>query len=687
MILYQSINLAAKAYDIIKFMKQAKTITNTTSHKTDSSEFSWIKLSPRLYMKRAQVALEEKRIAMEAVKGIPTFNRNFYNTAVVLEFADQQLAKTWGWLEFLMNVKPDSKSRELAKEAIDYLQNEYIELDYDEEIYKLLAFVESSRPKLFGAERKLFSDMMRSYRRMGFGLTPAKRNAVKKYTQQLAKLNSDFRKNINDYKDFILVAQEELDGLSDNYISGLQKVGDNYRISLEYPEYVPFMENATNEAKREELGHKQLRKGGSKNIVVLKKMVALRNKIAQLLGYNNHAEYVLEVKMAKNPRSVEKFLHSLTKPLKDKVVKDIQKLHSVKRELSQDENAKLMYYDIAYAINQDKKQSFQVDEDTIREYFPLGIVTSGMFKVYEKLLSVEFKQIDGIPVWHKDVQTFAVTEKKTGELLAYFFLDLFPREGKYGHAAVFPIVPGLELPGGDYQKPIVGMVCNFNKPSKKNPSLLSHDEVATYFHEFGHVVHGVLTKAKYGSQSGTSVQRDFVEAPSQMLENWVWDEKILTLLSGHYKNHKQKLPKKLLRNMIRAKYHMVAYASMRQLIFSLFDITLHTSRSISDSAALYAQLVKEYTGLDLPKDQIFPAGFGHLEGYDAGYYGYMWSKVFASDMFTRFAKEGLLNPITGTNYRDYILAPGSSEEASELIQRFLGRKPNNQAFLKEIGVK
>ncbi|MDQ3018424.1 MAG: Zn-dependent oligopeptidase [bacterium] len=652
----------------------------------NTTQFDWITWAPSQYMKEAQSALAEKKTGVEAVKKIPASERTYENTLLAFERSGERLVEVWSCIEFLMNVKPDKQSREAAKAAVDFLQSKAIDLDYDEGMYRAIKELEARKPKLQGADKKLFKDTLLAYKRLGFELPKAKRDLVQKNSQALAKVSSDFRKNINDYEDHLLVTKEDLAGLPESYIEGLSKEKGKYKITLQYPDYIPFMENAVSEDRRAELSRKYLQKGGKKNMVVLQRMVQLRGTIAKLLGYPTHADYALDTKMAKNPKIVLAFLNGLIKPLRPKVKQEMNHLAVFKKELSGNAKAIVHPHDIAYLINQDKKRAFDLDDQLIREFFPLEIVTQGMFKIYETLFSVKFKPAS-IPVWHPDVKAFSVHEKTGNKLVAYFYLDMHPREGKYGHAAMFPLVPPYGRADGTYNVPVVGMVCNFTKPTKAAPSLLSHDEVETYFHEFGHVVHGMLTKARHISQSGTSVQRDFVEAPSQMLENWVWDEETLQLMSGHYQNTKKKLGGELLKNMLKAKMHMIAYTSMRQLTMGMFDMLLHTSYKGKDPAKLYAQLVKDYTMLALPKDQIFPAGFGHLEGYDAGYYGYMWSKVFAADMFTRFEKEGLLNPKTGDDYRRYILEPGSSKEEIELVKDFLERKPNNKAFLKEIGVK
>ena len=364
----------------------------------------------------------------------------------------------------------------------------------------------------------------------------------------------------------------------------------------------------------------------------------------------------------------------------------------LKREITKNPKATLDYYDVsniqAYNMSELKKRKFGIDNEKVREYFPLEVVKRGTLEIYSKLFSVKFVKLFGYPTWHKDVEVYAVREN--GKTVAYFMFDLYPREGKYGHAAVFDIIPGrvsVEKGKEKYNPPVACMVTNFKKPTKAMPSLLTHDEMETFFHEFGHVVHVVLTKARYASQSGANVAIDFVEAPSQMLEHWVWDKKMLNILSGHYKNPAKKLPKILLDNLLAAKNHMIAFWAVRQLVLASLDMEVHTSSAVKDANKVLNQVMWDYFGITMPRGSIYPAGFGHIGGgYDAGYYGYMWSDVYAADMFTRFEKEGLLNKKTGADYKKWILEKGSSMDEMELVKKFLGRKPNNKAFLKERGL-
>ena len=520
---------------------------------------------------------------------------------------------------------------------------------------------------------------------MGFELPPKKRKELKKNIKRLNKLSNDFSNNINEYKDSITVTKDELSGLPENYVKGLKKDRKGrYVVTLDYPDFFPFIKNAESAPRRKELMDKSLQKGGKKNMKLLSEILELRRQNAKLLGYDTHADFKTEVKTAKTAKKALIFVRELMKKVHKGTELDISQLTDLKKRFLGVSNTKLEYYDILYYINQLQKEKFNVDSEKVREYFPLETVKKGTFEIYSKLLSVRFQKLNGFHLWHKDVELYAVKDD-SGQIISYFMLDLYPRANKYGHACVSPLVYGKKRQFKDeYTAPLACMLANFPKPTKRHPSLLSHGEVETFFHEFGHVMHGVLTTAKYMSQSGYSVAWDFVEAPSQMLESWVWDKKMLNILSEHYKT-KKNLPKGVLDNMLKAKDHMVYYITMRQLVLAMFDLILHT-KNIKNSSKLYNDLVKEYVGVTFPKENIFPAGFGHLMGYDAGYYGYMWSKVFASDMFTKFQKNGLLDKKTGDRYKKWILEKGSSMDEMELLKKFLGRKPNNKAFLKEIGL-
>ncbi|PIX57365.1 MAG: hypothetical protein COZ48_01085, partial [Candidatus Yonathbacteria bacterium CG_4_10_14_3_um_filter_43_12] len=496
------------------------------------------------------------------------------------------------------------------------------------------------------------------------------------------------RQNINAYDDHILVTDDELTGLPERYKAGLKHTKDGrYKVTLAYPEHHPFMELAKNETKRKELAEKALQKGGNKNMKVLAEMLKIRIERAHLLGYKTHADYKTELRMAKSGARAIAFEQDLLKKVAKRGMEEINILRELKRKKTKNKKAMLHFYDIAFYSHELQKEKFNLDSEEVRSYFPLSRVLDGTFKIYSTLFGVKFEKLTDFSLWHPDASLYVVKTLK-GEVLSYFALDLYPRDGKYGHACVNDVVNGRKtsFSGNDYFTPFGTMITNFPKPTKKNTSLLSHGEVETFLHEFGHMIHHSLTTARYASQSGCHTAWDFVEAPSQMLEHWAWDKKSLALLSAHYKTGKP-LPREILKNLLSSKTHMLRYGILRQIIQGMLDLTLHTKNKPPEPAKLYRDLIKKYTGVVLPKDAIFPAGFGHLDGYDAGYYGYLWSNVYAADMFTRFEKEGIMSKKVGADYKKWILEKGGSMEEIDLVKGFLGRAPNNKAFLKEIGVK
>ncbi len=652
-------------------------------------DFAWTQWTAKDIKKLAPKILAHKKQHYAEIKKIPKEKRTFENTIYAIEASNYEINPLLYQIELLMNVSPDKTIREMAKNTLDVLRKKLIDIEYDETLYQAVKEYVKKKEKLIGEDKKLLKDMVLGYRRMGFELPLVKRKVFQKNIKKLTSLSRQFQKNINDYHDHIAISSKETKGLPESYLARLarDKQG-NYLVTLQYPDLGPFMENAENPEKRCELADKNSQKGGKKNLILARDILDLREKNAVLLGYKNHAEYKIEDKMARHPSRVYSFLHQLMPKLAPLVKEELMELVEFKREVTGKNNATLMYYDVAYYANQLKKKRFLIDDEELRKYFPFWKVKQGIFKIYQDLLGVTFEQIHGYPLWHKDTELYVVKTPK-GKVISYFLLDLYPREGKYTHACASEVVDGRLASfknTNEYIPPVACMIANFTKPVKDTPSLLSHGEVETFFHEFGHIMHFVLTQASYGSQSGFHAAWDFVEAPSQMLENWVWEDKALKIISAHYKT-KQPLPRLLLKNLIQTKKFLIAQDSMRQLVFALFDMDIHTKKDVASLTSKYRTLVNQWTRVSISPKSLFPASFGHFAGgYDAGYYGYMWSKVYAADMFTRFKKEGILNPRTGHDYRTWILEKGGSREEIDLVKGFLKRKPNNKAFLKEIGL-
>ncbi len=646
-----------------------------------SSDFEWVNWKPSDFKGFPSKAIQELKSDYFKIKKISSSKRTFENTVLALERSGREYGQKIQYVSFLAEVSPQKLVREAAHEVVEKYSRKVIDVVYDDGIYKALCEYASQNEKLHGEEKKLFEDMLRNYHRMGFGLPRRKQAVLRRNLKKLSRLSLLFKKNINDYKDFITLTEDDAIGLSDRYLSGLKKdENGRFLVTLEYPDIVPFLENSPNDKKRKEIIDKNARKGGEKNIALLKQIVALRQANAKMLGYATFAHYAIEDRMAKSPENVMRFLTGIVRRVERAAKKDKDELLAFKKKYTKNESATLQYYD-SYYVSQLQKHRYAVDNELVREYFPLKKVLQGVFETYEKVLGVTFVKEARRALWHHDAELYAV--KDAGKTIAYFALDLFPRDGKYGHAAAFDLING-RVEGGKYVAPFAALVCNFSKHTNKNPSLLTHDEVETFFHEFGHIMHDILTKARYESQSGFHVAWDFVEMPSQMLENWAWRKSILKNISCHYKTHKQ-LPDVLVKRVLRAEKFRISTMYLRQMLLSLFDMKIHYQKAKGAPHKIYRRMVKDMIGYTLPTSQLFPAGFGHIVGgYEAGYYSYAWAKVYAQDMFTRFEKEGLLNKRTGREYRTWILEKGGSMDEMVLIKKFLGRAPSTAAFYKYI---
>lgn len=618
---------------------------------------------------------------------IPDEKRTFENTIMGYERAFEHYGDALGMSGFLSYVSTDKNFRDAAL-ALQMQMSQYmVDVATRRDIYRAIKAYADTKPNLEPDQALLLKDMMIGFKNSGMDLNDEDLETFKKLNKEKAQYILKFDKNVQEYKDHLDVTKEQLQGLGEDYIAKLQKTEDGkYRVTLDYPDYVPFMLNSTSTQARKELEYKYNRRGGEENVELLEKTLALRQQIAQLLGYKNHAQLKLENRMAKNPDNVFDFLKDLEKRLKPMAEAEDKNLISYKNQKQGSKSRTLYPYESGYWGTQYKKEHLELDPEKIKEYFPSEYVTQGMLDLFGHLFGISFEPVD-IPVWHEDVKAFKIINQKDGALVAYFYMDLYPREGKFKHAACFDLVGGQEKEDGSYQIPFVAIVANMNKPSADAPSLLKHGEVTTLFHEFGHVLHNALTKARYGAQAGTSVSWDFVETPSQLLERWAWNPQVLKKISKHYKTG-EPLPQDLIDRMIAAKNFGAGGAYLRQNFFAQYDMTLHTKKNTPDTTKTYFRLNKKIRNLPLTKNTIPQASFGHIMGgYDAGYYGYLWSEVIAEDFFNEFEKHGIFNQELGMKLRREVLEKGGTLDETEMVKNFLGRKEEIGPFLQSIGLE
>jgi thimet oligopeptidase len=650
-------------------------------------DLTWIRRSPDELFAAADTALAQKRSHLEHIISIPAGERTFANTIGALQHADESLADLQQQADVIVSVHPDASMRDAAQKVVDRIEATNVELDYDRRLWGAVQEWVALNESLAPVDRKLADDTVRDMKRMGFALDDDAFAELKRLVTELSHENTAFEKAVNDWEDHVEVTREQLAGMPERYIDGLRKNGEKYIVSLEYPELHPFMRQADDGDVRRELATKSLRKGGVENLSRLARMISLRQRIAGMLGYATHADYACEVRMAKTGAAVHSFLSGIITKLSLAARHELVDLIDIKkRTLNLEKRAPIHFYEMTYWGHRLLRERHDVDSERIKEYFPLATVMEGMLGVYQEVLGVQFEPVPA-ELWHEDARMYALRDGE--QVFGHFILDLHPRKGKYGHAATFPIVLGRESSDGATATGLIALVCNFPKPTPSDPSLLSHDEVETLFHEFGHVCHALLSSGRWQSQNGFGVALDFVEMPSQLFEEWAWEPKVLKRITRHYTTGGP-MPDECIEKLRGARRHMEATYYLQQAVRALYDYLMHampieTPVEPERLAQLYRDMKLQFEAVDLPDDAIMAAGWTHMADYDAGYYSYLWSKVYALDMYSLFEANPLDTTI-GRRYRDSILAPGASRPEMDLVKAFLGREPSNGAFLSALGI-
>jgi thimet oligopeptidase len=633
--------------------------------------------------------LQAKRSALDAVIAVAPSERTFLNTIAPLEYASDALSDLQQQIDLLLGVHPDEAMRAAAEQAAHRIDEANIEMEYDRRLWQAVQQWMERHEVLDAIDQKLVDDIVRDMRRMGFALSEKDFSTLKSNTTELQRLQTQFEKAINDWDDGILVTREQLRGLPERYVNGLSRVGDQYRVTLEYPDLFPFMRQADDDDARRELATKNLLRGGRENLERLARMIELRQDNARLLGFASHADFVAEPRMVRTAATATHFVERIIGRLIPAARRELVELIDIKKdERNLPQRKPLAFHEMAYWGHKLLKQRFALDEERVKEYFPVQRVIEGMLALYQEVLGVQFQRCEGISLWHPDAQLYEVRDG--ARTIGHFALDLYPRKGKYGHAAAFPIILGRQTPGGASVLGFVALVCNFPKPTPQTPSLLAHDEVETILHEFGHVMHALLSGGRWQRQNGFGVALDFVEALSQLFEEWAWDATILERLSGHYQTG-EPMPEPMKQSLIASRHHMDANAYLQQAVKALYDLRIHSQpQGIPVSAQMladqYRAIKLEAEAVELPEVSLFPAGWGHMSDYDAGYYGYLWSKVYALDMYTPFASNPLSTEI-GRRYRVEVLEPGAQRAELELVRAFLRREPSDAPFLSALGIQ
>ena len=575
-----------------------------------------------------------------------------------------------GRIAFMGDVHPDEKIRDFGNEADSKIQNLALEIFKDQDLYE--KFKEIETKNLDEESKTFYRDLEIDFKDAGHGLSDEKKDRLIEIEKKLIDLSISFSENIAKDKTEVMFLEDELKGLSQNELKNLKKNNDSFVITMAYPDVNAVMENCSVRKTREIVWKAFNNRAVKENSPILEEAVQLRNEKALLFGFKTWAEYRLQNRMAKSPKNVASMYESL--------IPKLQKAAEVEKiELAIDniEISDITPWDIRYFISKERSKVSSIENSELKKFFYIHDVKTEMFKVCEEVFDLHIKPESNETAWHEDVELWSLWEKN-GQQLAYFYLDLYPREGKFTHAAVFDISSG----GSSRQElPICSMVANFPNPNTGD-GLMTFDEVETLFHEFGHVLHNGIGKSKYTRFVGANCEWDFVEAPSQIMEHWVWKVECMKRISTHIESG-ESLSEEICEKLNKSKNIGVSLLTLRQVSFGLADQHLH-GENFKDSLLEIEHSAQKVTTITYPKDINHLAAFGHLlGGYDAAYYGYLWAEIIGDDLFSRFENEGVLSNSVGVDYKNKILKPGGTVPAENMVQDFLGRKWNDEAFLSQ----
>jgi thimet oligopeptidase len=650
--------------------------------------------TPEALGSSVKTAIAQAESALSRIGRLAPSEVTFDNTVRALDDVADIIGTTDNRLDVIKQTSTNAALRDAATDQSKIIEQWAVGLDYREDVYRAIKAYADTRPALQGEDAKLLAETMRDYRRAGLDLPKPQRDEVEALRKKLSDLCTDFESNVTKAKQPVVFTKAELQGVPEDFLEqkGVQNPDGTCTVMANITWHcVTVMENARNEQTRLKLATARDSLAKEENLPLLQRILVLRDSIAHKLGYASWADYAIEIKMAKTAARAEDFLQRLATGLQPKFDAEIAEFRAMKAKDTGDPNAPFHLWDWRYYANQLKKQQYTVNEDALKVYFPYERCLRGMFAIYQRIFGLNFQQITPPYKWVDDLQLYAVSDAATGEPMGLFYLDMFPREGKYNHFANFGLIKGKLLQNGLCQRPVVALICNFPAPSAGRPSLLPHQDVVTLFHEFGHAMHAILTRARYARFSGTSVPRDFVEAPSQMLENWAWDKRVLDSFAADYRNPSKKIPAAILDQLKASKLAIEGAYYRRQLVFGLADLALHTKIHADNAAQAQplADQIAAQTSFPEPPGTAWLAYFGHLMGYDAGYYGYAWADAIAADMATVFEKapDGFFDRDAGRRLREEIYSKGNSRDVEVSIQKFLGRPESIQPFLKKIGVE
>jgi len=606
---------------------------------------------------------------MVAVKG----KRTVENTLRPYDAALTHLDASSSQASLMESVHPDSLLRVSAEKVTQEVSAYSTELSLNRGVFDALKAIDLTGAD---AETRFYVEKeLRDFRLAGVDKDEATRKKIKALRDEMVKIGQEFDRNIRESVRSIQVDPADLEGLPADYVAS-HKPGPDGKVKLDinYPDYIPFMTYAKREEPRRRLYMEFQNRAYPKNTEVLQRLISRRDELARLLGYPHWAEYITADKMSGSSKTVRDFIDKVVAASDARAQREYQQL--LKRKQKDVPNATAVnFWESSYWSEQVQKSDYNFDSQSVRPYFAYNGVKQGMLDLSSRLFGVEFRRVTDAPVWHPSVECYEMFEG--GKLVGRLYLDMHPRPNKYNHAAQFDIRTGI----AGQQIPEAALVCNLPGDDPNDPGLMEHDDVTTFLHEFGHLLHTLFAgRHQWMGIGGIRTEWDFVEAPSQMLEEWAWDPATLATFALHHET-KQPIPADLVRQMRRAKDYGEGLRTRRQMVYADLSLSIYNRPAKEvDVEALLAERVKKYQPFPFVDGTHFSCAFGHLDGYSAIYYTYMWSLVIAKDMFSQFDTHNMLAPEVARRYRSTVLAPGGSAPAAKLVESFLGRPFNFDAF-------
>ncbi|MBN8226158.1 Zn-dependent oligopeptidase [Corallococcus macrosporus] len=626
---------------------------------------------PEEFRRASEEALAKARDGIARLKTLPASTP----PREVLELFDESSAAlddAAARASVVRHTHPEAALREAAENAEQAIENLANDIRMDRGVYDVLAGVSLANED--AATRKWMEKVLRDFRRAGVDRDDATRAKVKALQEELVRIGQEFSRNISQDTRTVSLPPAALDGLPQDYVRAHAPGEDGQvRISTDYPDLVPFLTYARDGRAREELWRANRQRGYPANVEVLQKLVQKRHELATLLGYPHWAAYATEDKMVRTADAAGTFIRKIADASEERMKRDYAVL--LERKRKDDPKAdRVDPWDSGYLDDRVKAEQYAFDSQTVRPYFEYTRVKQGVLDLTARLFGVTYRPVKDVPVWHPDVEAYDVYEGPT--LKGRFFLDMHPRADKYKHAAQFTLTSGKSgrrLPEG-------ALICNFPKPGAE-PALMQHGDVETFFHEFGHLLHHIFGgHTKWAGLSGVRTEWDFVEAPSQMLEEWARDVTCLQTFAKHYQTG-EALPAELVERMLAADEFGKGLFVRQQMFYAALSLELYRRDPKNlDATALVRELQSQFVPFPYLEGTYFHLTFGHLDGYSSNYYTYMWSLVIAKDLFTVFQTKGLLNPEPAQAYRRAVLEPGGSDDAARLVHRFLGRDYDFRAY-------